>query len=90
MRGSEHCFPIFLSQISFIFFYFFDFIKYKGEQKQIYSGKGKKKVVDLGVREKIQLQMVEEEWKRKYDNYQFISRRELHVYSPRARLSPYF
>jgi hypothetical protein len=27
--------------------------------------------------------------KRKWDNYQFISRWELHVYSPRARLSPY-
>jgi hypothetical protein len=34
-------------------------------------------------------QMVEERWKRKWDNYQFTSRRELHVYSPRARLSPY-
>jgi hypothetical protein len=34
-------------------------------------------------------QMVEERWKRKWDNYQFTSRQELHVYSPRARLSPY-
>jgi hypothetical protein len=27
-----------------------------------------------GVREKIQMQMVEEWWKRKWDNYQFTSR----------------
>jgi hypothetical protein len=39
-------------------------------------------MVDLGVREKIQMQMVEEAWKRKSDNYRFTSRRELHVYSP--------
>jgi hypothetical protein len=37
-------------------------------------------MVDLGVREKIQ--MVEEGWKRKWDNYWFTSWRELHVYSP--------
>jgi hypothetical protein len=41
------------------------------------------------VREKIQMQMVEEGWKRKWDNYRFTSRWELQVYSPRARLSPY-
>jgi hypothetical protein len=46
-------------------------------------------MVDLGVREKIQMQMVEEGLKRKWDNYQFTSRREFHVYSPRARLSRY-
>jgi hypothetical protein len=45
-RGREEvksCFPFFLFQISFIYF-----IKYKGEQKQICSGKGEKKMVDLG------------------------------------------
>jgi hypothetical protein len=31
-------------------------------------------MVDLGVRENIQLQMVEEGWKRKWDNYRFTSR----------------
>jgi hypothetical protein len=41
---------------------FFGFIKCKGEQKQICSGKGEKKMVDLWVREKIQIQMVEECW----------------------------
>jgi hypothetical protein len=39
-------------------------------------------MVDLGVREKIQMQMAEEVCKRKWDNYQFTSRRVLHVYSP--------
>jgi hypothetical protein len=29
-------------------------------------------MVDLGVREKIQMQMVEEGWKRKWDNYRLI------------------
>jgi hypothetical protein len=46
-------------------------------------------MMDLGVREKIQMQMVEEGWKRKWDNFWFTSRRELHIYSPRAKLSPY-
>jgi hypothetical protein len=46
-------------------------------------------MVDLGVREKIQMQMVEEGWKRECDNYRFTSWQELHVYSPRARRSPY-
>jgi hypothetical protein len=50
-RGEvKNCFPFFLFQISFIFFIFF--IKCKGEQKQICCGKGEKKMVDLGVREK--------------------------------------
>jgi hypothetical protein len=39
-------------------------------------------MVDLGVREKIQLQIVEEGWKRKWDNHEFTSLQELHVYSP--------
>jgi hypothetical protein len=39
---------------------FFDFIKCKGEQKQICNEKGEKKMVDLGVREKIQMQMMED------------------------------
>jgi hypothetical protein len=43
-------------------------------------------MVDFGVREKIQMHMVEEGWG-KWDNYQFTSWRELHIYSPRARLS---
>jgi hypothetical protein len=30
-------------------------------------------MVDLGVRVKIQMQMVEEWWKRKWDNYRFTS-----------------
>jgi hypothetical protein len=46
-------------------------------------------MVDLAVREKIQIQMVEEGWKIKWDSYRFTSRWELHVYSSRARLSPY-
>jgi hypothetical protein len=37
---------------------------------------------------KIQMKMVEEGWKRKWDNYRFTSPWELHVYSP-ARMSPY-
>jgi hypothetical protein len=47
-RGSE---KLFFKSILFIF----DFIKCKGEQKQICSAKGEKKMVDLGVREKIQM-----------------------------------
>jgi hypothetical protein len=35
-------------------------MKWKGEQKQISSGKRENKRVDLGVREKIQMKMVEE------------------------------
>jgi hypothetical protein len=59
-RGSEKLLPLFpFSNL----LYFFYFIKCKGEQKQICSGKGEKKMVDLGVREKIQMQMVEEGWK---------------------------
>jgi hypothetical protein len=46
-------------------------------------------MVDLGMREKIQMQMVEEGQKRKWDNYRFTSWRELHVDSLRARLFPY-
>jgi hypothetical protein len=45
-------FPFLLFQISFISFLFIYFIKCKGEQKQICSGKGEKKMVDLGVRVK--------------------------------------
>jgi hypothetical protein len=60
----KSCFPFFLFQISFIYFSIFYFTKCKGEQKQICSGKGEKKMVDLGVREKIQIQMVEEGWKK--------------------------
>jgi hypothetical protein len=39
-------------------------------------------MVNLRVREKIQMQMVEEGWKRKWNNYQFNSRQECHAYSP--------
>jgi hypothetical protein len=39
-------------------------------------------MVDLGVTEKIRMQMVEEGWKRKWDYYRFTSQRELHIYSP--------
>jgi hypothetical protein len=60
---------------------FFDFIKCKGEKKQICSEKGENKNGGFGVRDKIQMQMVEEGWKRKWDNYRFTSRRELHIYS---------
>jgi hypothetical protein len=66
-RGREEvksCFSFFLFQISFINFDFFYFIKCKGEQKQICGAKGEKKLVDLGVREKIQMQMVKERQKR--------------------------
>jgi hypothetical protein len=46
-RGDvKSCFPFFLFQISFIFY----FIKCKGVKKQICRGKGEKKMVDLGVR----------------------------------------
>jgi hypothetical protein len=73
-RGEvKSCFPFSFFK-SFYLFLIFYFIKCKGEQKQIYSGKGEKKMVDLGVREKIQMQMVEEGWKRKWDNYRFTSR----------------
>jgi hypothetical protein len=40
--------------------FIFDFIKCKGGQKQICNGKGEKKMVDLRVREKIQMEM----WKK--------------------------
>jgi hypothetical protein len=59
-RGSEKLFPLFPFSNLFYLFSIFYFIKCKGEQKQICSGKGEKKMVDLGVREKIQMQMVEE------------------------------
>jgi ABC-type uncharacterized transport system permease subunit len=59
-RGSEKLFPLFSFFKSLLFFFvFFYFIKCKGGQKQICSGKGEKKMVDLGVREKIQMQLVE-------------------------------
>jgi hypothetical protein len=45
----------FFKSLLFIFY----FMKCKCEQNQICSGKGEKKMVDLGVREKIQMQMVE-------------------------------
>jgi hypothetical protein len=62
-------FPFFKSLL-----FIFDFIKCIGEPKQICSEKGEKKMVDLGVREKIQMQLVEEGWKRKWDNCWFTSR----------------
>jgi hypothetical protein len=72
-RGSEKLFPLFpFLNLCYLFFIFY-FIKWKGEQKQICSGKGEKKMVDLRVREKIEMQMVEEWWKRKWDNYRFTS-----------------
>jgi hypothetical protein len=79
-RGSEKFFPL------FPFSNLFYFIKCKGEQKQICNGRGEKKMLDLGVREKIQMQMVKEGWKRKWDNYWFTSRRELLVYTLQVRL----
>jgi hypothetical protein len=45
---------------SLLFLFLFYFMKWKGEQKQISSGKRENKRVDLGVREKIQMKMVEE------------------------------
>jgi hypothetical protein len=82
-RGREKLFPLFpFSNLFYLFLIFFDFMKCKGGQKQICSGKGEKKMLDLGVREKIQMKMVEEGWKRKWDKYRFTSWRELHVYSP--------
>ena len=62
------------SNLFYLFLKFFDFIQCKGEQKQICSGNGEKKMVDLAVREKIQIQMVEEGWKIKWDSYRFTSR----------------
>jgi hypothetical protein len=89
-RGREKLFPLFpFSNLFYLFLNFFYFLKCKSEQKQICSRKGEKKMVDLGVREKNQMQIVKEGWKRKWDSYRFTSRRELHVYSPLARLSPY-
>jgi hypothetical protein len=74
-RGElKSSFPFFLFQISYLLLNFFYFIKCKGEQKQICSGKGEKRMVDFGVRERIQMQIVEEGWKRKWDNYRFTSR----------------
>jgi hypothetical protein len=65
-RGSEKLFPLFpFSNLFYLFLNFFYFIKCKDGQKQICTGKGEKKIVDLGVREKIQMQMMEEGWKRK-------------------------
>jgi hypothetical protein len=59
-RGSEKLVPLFpFSNLFYLFLILFDFIKCKGEKKQICSAKGEKKMVDLGVREKIQMQMVE-------------------------------
>jgi hypothetical protein len=84
-RGSENLFPFFLFQISFIYLFY----QMQRWAKTNMLRKKRKKMVDLGVRMKIQLQMVEEGWKRKWDNYRFTSRWELHVYSPWARLSPY-
>jgi hypothetical protein len=51
--------PFSFSNLFYLFLNFFDFIKCKGEKKQIYCGKGEKKMLDLWVREKIQMQMVE-------------------------------
>jgi hypothetical protein len=74
-RGSEKLFPLFpFSNLFYLFLIFFDFINCKGEQKQICSGKGENKMVDLLVREKIPIQMVEEGCKRKWDHYRFTSR----------------
>jgi hypothetical protein len=73
--GSEKLLPLsFFKSLLFIFEFIFDFIKCKGEKKQICSGNRERKMVDLGAREKIQMQMVEEGWKRKWDNYRFTSR----------------
>jgi hypothetical protein len=52
----KSCFPFFpFSNL----FYFFILSNAKVSKKQICSGKGEKKMVDLGMREKIQMQMVE-------------------------------
>jgi hypothetical protein len=72
-REVKSCYPLFLFQISFLNFFYF--IKCNGEQKQICSGKGEKKMVDLGVGDKIQMQIVVEGWKRRWDNCRFTSRR---------------
>jgi hypothetical protein len=46
-------FPLFLfSNLFYLFLFLKNFIKCKCEQKQICSGKGEKKMVDLGMREK--------------------------------------
>jgi hypothetical protein len=58
-RGNEVVSPFSFSNLFYLFLKNFGFIKCKGEQKQICSGKGEKKMVDLGMREKIQMQMVE-------------------------------
>jgi hypothetical protein len=57
-RGNEKLFPLFpFSNLFYLFLKNLDFIKCKGEEKQICSGKGEKKMVDLGVREKIEMQL---------------------------------
>jgi hypothetical protein len=57
--GSEKLFPLFPFSNLFYFFIFFILSNAKVSKNQICSGKGEKKMVDLGVREKIQMQMVE-------------------------------
>jgi hypothetical protein len=61
-RRSEKLFPFFpfFKSLLFIFEFFFILSNAKVSKKQICSGKGEKKMVDLGVREKIQMQLVEE------------------------------
>jgi hypothetical protein len=88
-RGSEKLFPLFPFSNLFYLFLIFLFHQMQRWAKTNMQWKRRKENGGFGVWEKIKMQMVEEGWKRKWDNYQFITQRELHVYSPRARLSPY-
>jgi hypothetical protein len=82
-------FPFFFFKSILFIFEFFDFIKCKREQKKYAVEKEKRKWWIWGLEKKIHMQMVEEGWKRKWDNYRFTSQWELLVYNRRARLSPY-
>jgi hypothetical protein len=68
-RGSEMFFPLFPFSNLFYLFSIFFILSNTKVRKNKYAVEKEKKMVDLGVREKIQMQMVEEGWKGKWDNY---------------------
>jgi hypothetical protein len=62
-------FPLFPFSNLFYLFSIFFILSNTKVRKNKYAVEKEKKMVDLGVREKIQMQMVEEGWKGKWDNY---------------------
>jgi hypothetical protein len=73
-RGSEKLFPLFpFSNL----LYFFILSNAKVSKNKYAVEKEKKKWWIFRVREKIKMQMVEEGWKRIWDNYRFTSWRGL-------------